>query len=57
MLFRSEWVICYDDTGESEEYGEGNWFISDLVGNVLGDASFDTREEAEQFLKECGEDN
>ena len=52
----TKWTICYDDTGESEEYGEGNWFISDLKGTVLGDASFDTREEAEEFLLQYGDE-
>ena len=47
-----KWEIRYDDSGESERYGEGNWFISDENGMVLGDASFDTREEAEKFLIE-----
>lgn len=46
------WQIRYDDSGESEECGEGNWFISDAVGNVLGDASFETEQEAKDFLAE-----
>ena len=55
-MTKTQWMICFDDSGESEEYGEGEWFISNLRGDVLGDMSFDTREEAEQFLKECEED-
>ena len=51
-----KWEIRYDDSGESERYGEGNWFISDENGMVLGDASFDTREEDEKFLAEYMED-
>ena len=56
MTTKTEWHICFDDSGESEQYDEGEWFISNLRGEVLGDMSFDTREEAEQFLKEHGED-
>jgi len=52
---KENWEICYDDSGESERYGEGNWYIANEVGMVLGDASFDSREEAEQFLSECEE--
>lgn len=46
----SEWEIRYDDSGESEQYGEGRWFISDENGMVLGDASFYTEQEAKEFL-------
>ena len=48
-----KWQICYDDSGESEIYGEGRWFVADEVGMVLGDTSFYTKQEAEDFLKEC----
>jgi hypothetical protein len=47
------WEIRYDDSGESERYGEGRWFVADETGMVLGDASFHTKQEAEDFLKEC----
>jgi hypothetical protein len=49
----NEWEIRYDDSGESERYGEGRWFVADETGMVLGDASFHTKQEAEDFLKEC----
>ena len=49
----SEWEIRYDDSGESEIYGEGRWFVADEDGIVLGDTSFHTKKEAEDFLKEC----
>jgi hypothetical protein len=52
----SKWTICFDDSGESEEYGEGNWYVSNERGEVLGDASFDTKAEAEQFLLENSEE-
>lgn len=48
----STWQIRYDDSGESEQYDEGNWFINDVKGNVLGDASFETEQEAKDFLSE-----
>jgi hypothetical protein len=51
------WTIYYDDSGESEQYGEGRWFISNGLGEVLGDASFNTFEEAKQFLDECLEED
>ena len=47
------WEIRYDDSGESERYGEGRWFVADENGMVLGDESFHTKQEAEDFLKEC----
>lgn len=55
-MTKTQWQICFDDSGESEEYGEGNWYISNAKGEVLFDMSFVTQEEAEQFLKECEED-
>lgn len=47
------WEICYDDSGESERYGEGRWFVADENGMVLGDASFYSEQDARDFLKEC----
>lgn len=49
---KDKWEICYDDSGESERYGEGRWYVADENGMVLGDASFHTKQEAEDFLKE-----
>lgn len=46
----SNWAIIYDDSGESEYYGEGNWFIANAVGLVLDDQSFETKEQAEEYL-------
>ena len=46
------WIICYDDSGDSERYGEGRWWVSDETGIVLGDASFYTEQEAKDFLNE-----
>lgn len=47
---KNKWEIFYDDSGESEEYGEGNWFIANPLGMVLDDLSFETKEEAEEYL-------
>lgn len=45
-----QFQILYDDSGESEQYNEGNWYISDIKGHVLGDMSFYTEEEAKNYL-------
>jgi hypothetical protein len=44
------WEICFDDSGESERYGEFPWYICDEVGMVLDDMSFKTESEAKQYL-------
>jgi hypothetical protein len=47
-----EWEVRLDDSGESEKYGEGRWFISNKKGEVLADKSFKTQLEANIFLDE-----
>jgi hypothetical protein len=54
---RSDYEIIYDDSGESEYYGEPNWFISDQLGNVLHDLSFETQQEARDYLESCDEED
>lgn len=53
----NEYEIIYDDSGESERYGEPNWFISDQLGNVLHDLSFETEQEAREYLESCDEED
>jgi hypothetical protein len=44
--------IAFDASGESEQYNEGNWFITDNdTGHVLDDMSFSTKQEAEDYLE------
>ena len=50
-----KYEIIYDDSGESEYYGEPNWFIADDVGNVLHDLSFETEKEAQDYLTQLAE--
>jgi hypothetical protein len=52
MLNSDIWEIHYDDSGESERYNEGRWWVADETGIVLGDASFHTKKEAKDFLNE-----
>ena len=51
----SKYTIIYDDSGESEYYGEFNWFIADDVGNVMHDLSFETEKEAQDYLTQLEE--
>ena len=53
----SRWEIIYDNSGESEYYGEGNWFIANALGTVLDDLSFNTKEEALDYLAKYGGEN
>ena len=53
----NEYEIIYDDSGESERYGEPNWFISDQLGNVLHDLSFETEQEAREYLESCDKED
>jgi hypothetical protein len=53
----NRWEILYDDSGESEYYGEGNWFIANVLGTVLDDKSFSTKKEAEEYLRKLGENH
>jgi hypothetical protein len=44
--------VVFDDSGESEQYNEGHWFITDNdTGHVLDDMSFLTKQEAEDYLE------
>ena len=43
--------ILYDDSGESEQYGEFNWYISNQAGDVLHGLSFETKEKAIIYLE------
>ena len=52
----TEYEIIYDDSGESERYDESNWFISDQLGNVLHDLSFETEQEARKYLEDCADE-
>lgn len=48
----NKWQIMYDDSGESEYYGEFNWYITNELGEVLDDISFETETEAQHYLNE-----
>lgn len=50
MTIDDRWEIYCDDSGESEYYNEGAWFIANPLGHVLDDLSFDTQEEAINYL-------
>lgn len=48
----NDWQICLDNSGESERFNEGAWFICNKRGDVLGDASFNTKQQAIDYLKQ-----